>query len=68
MSIEIGQWKDRKTGEIFYFPIIDGVKYDNFITKTEDLAMLEGLGIKYLGTSSGFAIMAARMLKIDLDD
>ena len=64
MSIFICRRKDLQTGEIWYYPKVGGVEFDLHKAGTEDLAMLVGLGIKYLGTNSEFATMAARMLKI----
>ena len=67
MSIFICRRKDLRTGEIWYYPRVGEVEYDCHEAATEDLAMLVGLGIKYLGMNSEFATMAARMLKIDFE-
>jgi hypothetical protein len=49
--------------EVVYKPIIDG-KELNYIAETADIALLIGLGYKYDGANSRFAMMACRMLKI----
>jgi len=52
-----------KKGDIHYYPIVDGKKY-NHAGETEEIAYLIGLGIKYDGLNSQFVKMACRMLGI----
>ena len=51
-------------GEEWYSPVIGG-KRSSKLGETPDIAMLIGIGEKYIGRNSQFEKMALRMLKID---
>ena len=47
----------------YYIPIIGDKEY-RYISETEEVAFLMGIGIKYLGENTQFAKFACRMLGI----
>ena len=49
----------------YFVPVVNGKEYSSHAAETEDMALLIGLGIKYQGLNSQFAILASRMLQIE---